>query len=65
MQHPAPVDSSTKLFTVVTIAEEWQCSVSHIWNTIAAGELKTIKMGRSTRITHAEARRYISKKEAA
>ena len=65
MSTPDTQPEKPMLYKVDSLAEEFDCSPSTIWNLIGTGELKSIKIGKSRRITRAEAERYIADKAGA
>jgi excisionase family DNA binding protein len=51
---PAP---DRVLYSIKHAAEQLDCGVSTIWSWIAAGKIRTVKLGRSRRIPHEELER--------
>lgn len=48
------------VWTVREAAGRIRMSESYVWNLIAAGDIKAVKIGRSTRIPESELQRFIA-----
>ena len=55
---------SLKLWTIAQLAEAASQDRRTIFRRIADGTIRTVKLGRSTRIPDAEARRYLAGEQA-
>ncbi|MBS1702610.1 MAG: helix-turn-helix domain-containing protein [Armatimonadetes bacterium] len=62
MNEPTP--SSKLAYTVAEAAEKISLSRSTLYELIHAGEIETIKIGRSRRITERQLATYLVRKEA-
>jgi excisionase family DNA binding protein len=54
-------DAAKLAFTVLCTAERLSISPRSVWRLIATGELKTVRCGRSVRVTAASLEAFISK----
>jgi excisionase family DNA binding protein len=54
------VDDERIAYKVSHVAHLLECSRAHLYNLIARGELKSIKLGGARRITRAEIDRYLA-----
>jgi excisionase family DNA binding protein len=62
---PEPVVDDKKIaYKVSHAAHLLECSRAHLYNLIARGELKSIKLGAARRITRAEIDRYLAERAA-
>jgi excisionase family DNA binding protein len=56
------VDEPRIAYTVEHAARLLECSRAHLYNLIARGELRSIKLGAARRITRAEIDRYVTER---
>lgn len=57
-----PTDNpGLRLYRPKTLAERWDMSLSTIYKLISAGELEATRVGRSVRISDAQAKRFLER----
>lgn len=55
------MEEEPQLYRIDEAAALLSCGKTFVWGLIAKGELKTVKLGRSTRIPAAELRRFVAR----